>query len=112
MIAQILFITKLVAYVWALVEVSTLAHLYFYAYRAGSRSRVIKYLFILLTAIAFNIAYRLVLNYTVNLRPEYHRVFKHGVIIPLILIILTSRGFRKVSLDTNIKKIHKDIKEM
>lgn len=110
MISDVLFIIKLLAYIWAFLEVATLAGLYNYARGRMTKSPIIKSLFWFLTAISFEIVYRFTLNYTVRITAEYHDVFRDGVIIPLIMTAFTARRFRNEStrIDPPISDKNKD----
>lgn len=108
MIGQVIDILKLLAYAWAAAELGTLVSLYLYAYKKGTRSKVIKGLFLLLGAFTVNLVYRFLFSYTTQLTGEAHQIYRQSMIIPLALIIITARNFRKVS--TEIDKVEKEIK--
>jgi hypothetical protein len=94
---EILPTIKLILYVWAIAEVASLAHLYLYAYKEGKRSPVLRGLFFLLVAFTISLVYRFMFSYTVHIVEGYHTIFRHGVMLPLILIIVAARHFRYVS---------------
>lgn len=112
MIYELINVLKLVLYAWSAIEVGLLAHLYYYASRE-MKSRVIRGLFFLLLSFGIVFIFRGLFVYSIKLDPDLHYFFSQFVALPLILVIVAARHFRKVSLerpesvDEDIKKVCK-----
>ena len=111
MIDGVLDFIKILLYIVAFVELATLTHLYYYAYKSKKQSKVILNLAILLAVFTFTLFYRFLLSYTVFISINTHRIFRQGVIIPLLLTIVAARRFRKVSLEKQ-NGVEKELKKV
>ena len=94
---MILDIIKVLVYVWALGEVASTAHLYFYAYQKGTKSVILQALFLFLMAVALTIAFRLLYTYTTYVIGDHPAIMRHFLIVPNLFLIATARYFRHVS---------------
>lgn len=97
----------------AAIAFGVLAQLYFYAYSAVKRSRILFWLAMLFTSLAFSYVYMAFASYTSFISTPVYQVLIAFIFVPSIIVAIIANKFRKESLrkeSTIHEEIHKDIK--
>lgn len=96
----------------AAIAFGVLAQLYFYAYSAVKKSRILYWLAVLFATTAFSCVYMAFAAYTSYISRPVYEVMIAMIFIPSLVVALVANKFRKESLrkqDTIHEEIHKDI---
>lgn len=96
----------------AAIAFGVLAQLYFYAYSAVKKSRILYWLAILFATIAFSYVYMAFAAYTSYINRPVYEVMIAMIFIPSLIVALVANKFRIESLrkqDVIHKEIHKNI---
>ena len=96
----------------AAIAFGVLAQLYFYAYSAVKRSRILYWLAILFATTAFSYVYMAFAAYTSYINRPVYEVMIAMIFVPSLIVAIVANKFRKESLrkqDTIHEEIHKGI---
>lgn len=102
---------RLLSHGLAAIAFGVLAQLYFYAYTAVKRSKILYWLAVLFATTAFSYVYMAFAAYTSYINRPVYEVMIAIIFVPSLVVALAANKFRIESLRKgDYEEIHKDIK--